>query len=642
MVMSFSRDGKRLTTARPSGPPPDVLRVWDSETGTEIVKLENAERWGYGMHMSPDGNRIVSGNSEERRSERTVTATVWELERGKAVARVKLPEWCYSFYLLPDGKTLLASSFSGMMFGTWDIATGRRLSQTTGHESGLRHLEFTPDGKSLLTASNDNEERIGVWEAMTGKNLRELEAKRGPKSLWIASGVPFVLTPGGAVVTTGDGKLTWTDLKTGRELRRISPQPIATRMEAGYDMFHEEKLTLTDDPRTGRPAVFGLHTFGPSPCLSGPKHGWTAVVTLWDAASGELLAHRAYPQSGFGHTAVVSPDGQLLARDDYVSSTPVVILESAFSGRGQFKLKQPDDILSAFLFTPDGQTLITGTRKSPRDKSITPVDTCTIHLWEVRSGKKRLEFTLPYAPFPLAISQDGLFVAGLRSDNKSIIVWDLATGTEVAKRNGYSTLINTLAFRPDGKALASGHADGTALVWDLSGLPVVKQAATDREAVWKDLASTDAAKAYRAIVSLVADPECVAFLRQHVKPVNEVPMEQIQNLVKDLGDDDFATREAATEKLKKLGDVIDAELKSQLRSVLSPEQKRRIEEVLAKRGLIESDPDRLRLLRCVEILERVGSVEARKVLDILAKGAPGARLTREAIGAISQLGARSR
>jgi WD40 repeat protein len=450
------------------------------------------------------------------------------------------------------------------------------------------------------------------------------------------------LTPGGAVVTTGDGKLTWTDLKTGRELQRITPQPITIKMEAGYDMFHEEKLTLTHDPQTGRPAVFALHTFGPSPCLSGPKHGWTAVVTLWDAASGELLAHRAYPLNGFGHTGIVSPDGQLLARDDYDSSTPVVILESAFSGRGQFKLKQPDDILSAFLFTPDGQTLISGTRKSPRDKSITPVDTCTIHLWEVRSGKKRLEFTIPFAPFPLAISQDGRFLAGPRSDNKSIIVWDLATGTEVAKRSGYSTLVTTLTFRADGKALASGHADGTALVWDLSGLPAVKQAGVDREAAWKDLASTDAAKAYRAILSLSADPEGVAFLREHVKPVNEISKEQIQNLVKELGDDDFATREAATEKLKKLGDVIDAELRTLLRGELSPEQKRRIEEVLAKRGLIESDPDRLRMLRCIEVLERVGSVEARKVLDILAKGATAARPTREAMGAIGRLGARSR
>jgi hypothetical protein len=59
--------------------------------------------------------------------------------------------------------------------------------------------------------------------------------------------------------------------------------------------------------------------------------------------------------------------------------------------------------------------------------------------------------------------------------------------------------------------------------------------------------------------------------------------------------------------------------------------------VLAKRSLTESDPDRLRLLRCVEVLERVRSAEARSVLVELAKGAVGARLSREADGAIRRL-----
>ncbi|HEV3386935.1 MAG TPA: sigma-70 family RNA polymerase sigma factor, partial [Gemmata sp.] len=434
MVMHFSRDGKRVTTARPSGPPPDVLHVWDTETGAEIAKLEGAERWGYGMHISPDGKRIISGVPGGTRNDPTVTATVWELESGKVIARVRVPQWCEYFHLLPDGKTFLGAS-CGMMFGTWDIATGRRVSPATGHESNLQHLEFTADGKTLLTVTHNPSERVTAWDAATGKSIRQLAAPHGSEFLFMSSSVPFVLTQGGAVVTTGNGTLTWTDLKTGRETRRITPQPIAKLMEVDYDSFQEEKLSLTLDPQTGRPAVFGLHTFGPALCLSDPKHGWTTVVTLWDAESGELLAHRAYPLNGFSHTGVISPDGRLLARDAYDSSTHVVVIESAFSGRGSFKLKQPDDILCDFLFSPDGQTLITGTRKSPRDKSVTPLDTSAIHLWEVRSGKQRLGFTLPFAPFPLAISHDGRFLAGSRSDNKSIIVWDLATGMEVAMRS---------------------------------------------------------------------------------------------------------------------------------------------------------------------------------------------------------------
>src|SRR5262249_53220551 len=154
-------------------------------------------------------------------------------------------------------------------------------------------------------------------------------------------------------------------------------------------------------------------------------------------------------------------------------------------------------------------------------------------------------------------------------------------------------------FRPDGKAMASGHANGNALVWDLSGLPGVKPAFTDREAAWKDLASTDAGKAYRAILGLAADPGGVAFLADKVKPVPEVPAIQLQSLVKGLDDDKYATRESATAALKKLGDVVEAQLETLARGELSAEQRRRIADVLEKReSTTESDPERLRALRC--------------------------------------------
>ncbi|MCI0704257.1 MAG: sigma-70 family RNA polymerase sigma factor [Planctomycetia bacterium] len=633
VVIAFSQDGKRVATERPHGPPPDLLRVWDTETGEEIVKEESA-RHGVGIPLSPDGKRLV-GRMD--RPDNTTAVIVWELDRGKSIARLTLPEWAYGLFLLPDGKTLLAASFTGMMFGTWDIATGRRLSPNAGHESNVQHVAFTPDGKTLLTASYNPDERVTVWDAATGKKLQELAAPHGRPLFLVGPSAPFVLTPGGSVVTTGQGTLIWTDVKTGRELRRVMPKPIAMAMDPN-DCFQQEWVLLTHDPQTGRPAVLALHSFGPSPFLSEPKYKWKEAITLLDAESGELLAFRIYSRNRYHSDGVIaSPDGRLLARVSYDLATDVSVeLRSAF-GRGSFTLPHPGDHSPRSLFAPDSQTLITVTRKRSSEKPAGAPEPSTIRLWEVRSGKKRLEFSLPVEPSALAISPNGRFLAAERPDNNTISIWDLATGTELAKRSGYGAGVGTLAFRPDGQALASGHADGTALVWDLSGLSGVKSAATDRDAAWKALASADAGKAYQAVIALAADPNCVAFLRDKVKPVAAVPTSQLQKLVKDLGDDEFKTREAATAALKKLGDVADVELRAFLRGELPPEQHRRILEVLAKRPLIESDPDRLRKLRCVEVLERVGSVEARSVLGELAKGAAGARLTREAAGALLRL-----
>ena len=383
-------------------------------------------------------------------------------------------------------------------------------------------------------------------------------------------------------------------------------------------------------------------------------------VALWDAESGELLAHRPFSDGRQDRFAAASPDGRLVARetcaprDEGKQAVELsetlggysVVVEDALTGRAIGEVRQPDYLQGhATLFTPDGQSLVTWTSTyPPRGENGTPPGTTTVRLWEVRTGKERLAFALPvigtwweFEPQAVALSADGRFLAAARPD-KTISVWDLTTGAEVARRSG-GTVVGCLAFRPDGKALASGHADGTAVVWDLSGLPPARPAAADRDAAWNDLAAGDAAKAYRAVLALAADPGCAGFLRGRVKPAAAVPAGEVARLVGELDNPAFATRERATAALVGLGDAATDDLRAALRGELSAEQRRRAEGVLTGWGrLTESDPQRLRALRCVEALEGSGTAEARALLAGLAKGAAGARLTREAADALSRLG----
>lgn len=54
-------------------------------------------------------------------------------------------------------------------------------------------------------------------------------------------------------------------------------------------------------------------------------------------------------------------------------------------------------------------------------------------------------------------------------------------------------------------------------------------------------------------------------------------------------------------------------------------------------GAIASAEQRPRELRALEVLERIGSIEAQRVLKLLAEGDPQARLTREAKAALMRL-----
>jgi RNA polymerase sigma factor (sigma-70 family) len=629
-----SADGSRMVTFTGG------VKVWDTDTGTEAVKLEDAGRGDYGTRFSTDGKRVV-GVVGDPADETTGLVTVWELDGGKVVGRVKVPRRFDNPFLLPDGQTLLMAG-RGLMLSTWDAATGKRLSASAGHEDLIRHLAFSADGRTLFTASRNHDEPMAAWEAATGKKLRDLTAPGGyPR---------FVLTAGGTIVTAAhDGALVWADATTGREVRRVGLDPLAG--DLGGSTLNAE-LCPGLDPATGRPAVFGLLP---------ARDGGRLVVARWDAASGELLGRRAVSTGSFDRISAISPDGRLVVREtcdpvadgksgpggkgvgvEEMLGRQSVVLEDALTGSVRLRLGQPDYLQNrSAAFTPDGQALITWTSTyPPRGPNGTPPGRTTIRLWELRSGKERLAIALPvigkwweFEPQAFAVSADGRFLAGARPD-KTITVWDLTTGAEVAKRSGHGTVVYCLAFRPDGKALASGHADGTAVVWDLSGIAPARPDRSDREAAWKDLASDDAPKAYRAILALAADPECASFLRDRVKPVAAVTADQVRPLIADLDSAVFASRERATAGLTKLGDAADEPLRAALKGNLSAEQRQRVEDILSKRGLAESDPDRLRALRCVEVLERSGSAEVRDVLGGLAKGAPGARLTRESAAAL--------
>jgi hypothetical protein len=94
----------------------------------------------------------------------------------------------------------------------------------------------------------------------------------------------------------------------------------------------------------------------------------------------------------------------------------------------------------------------------------------------------------------------------------------------------------------------------------------------------------------------------------------------------------FAARERAARELRQSADGAEAVLREALGGELPAESRRRVEQILA--GLDEPAGGRLPDVRAVEVLERVGSPDAKGLLKRLADGAGGERLTREAAGSL--------
>src|SRR5204863_6714001 len=105
----------------------------------------------------------------------------------------------------------------------------------------------------------------------------------------------------------------------------------------------------------------------------------------------------------------------------------------------------------------------------------------------------------------------------------------------------------------------------------------------------------------------------------------------------ELDSDRFRVRDKATQELAGLGKLAEPALRQALKSSPSPEVRSRIEALL--KGLKESTiaPRLLRDLRTLDVLEQVGTPEARKVVEAMARGARDPRLLEEAKATLERL-----
>jgi hypothetical protein len=384
--------------------------------------------------------------------------------------------------------------------------------------------------------------------------------------------------------------------------------------------------------------------------------------------------------------AAISPDGKHIATAGW---TGVANLYEIATGKEVRQFKGHRSGIIYLQFTPDGQSLVTATTGPPRSMRMEGEqgDRQTIWLWDVVTGKVRRRFGGERQPGGLALSPDGSTLSATGLMENVVHLWELATGKERATLHGHGETIFATAFTPDGKFLGSGSEDKTVRLWRLPGgrhahtftghrgwvldlaftpegkklvsgsldttglvwkmpslaqLQEVKRTPADLEKLWADLVSADAKAAYQAITALAAAPKQAApFLGAKLKPVAAPDPTLVAQLIADLDSNKLATREKAATALAKLGELAVPQLHAALAKPASLEAAQRIETMLDVIAVQPLPPDKLRALRAVEALVDMATPNARGVLQALARGAAGARVTRDAQAALVRLGTRS-
>jgi hypothetical protein len=248
--------------------------------------------------------------------------------------------------------------------------------------------------------------------------------------------------------------------------------------------------------------------------------------------------------------------------------------------------------------------------------------------------------TLPQGPGgKYAFASDGRHFAVAAPDG--IHIWDLAARQEIRFVKGHDrfdvhsldSFATAIAFSPDGKRIATAHADSTILIWDVALQPGPKTqplAQKDLDRLWADLADPDPMKGQPAVFALQDRPDQAwKLLRERLTPVKEPA--DVRDLIARLDDDNFRQREAARKRLAEYGDAVKPALQAALKGKLSEEQKKHMAKLTA--DLDSTKPPRgddLRHIRCLMVLENMKTPESRKLIEELSNGVESARLTKEA------------
>lgn len=606
---SFSPDGKTLALGGYNG-----VEFWDVQNGQLLPRWEKQKGQGNQIAYTPDGQSFIVLTFGK--------IQIWDVKQ-KQIDNylVSGTPWMHSFALSRSGKMLAAFSAENQIH-LYDLATGKKLRICDGKFPYHNELTFSPDGKYVAVGTNH---RVCVCDVASGKLLQPPKGHERPVK-------HLAVSPDGRKIVSAseDGFVIFWDAKTGTEICRFHashghPQPITAlayspdgkMLAAAVDLPTQKTDIFLIDPAKGK-EVRRLTTpmrslaalvFSPesNEILAG---GSDKLIRRWDVKNGkELEPFEELPDTKSIHVRSVSysQDGKLVlvGQSDY----QLTILDSAT--RKVVKTFRPVLVtMSKLVAVPERSLFISG----GYDQTVRFVDTAT--------GKVQKTLTTGGNILSLAVSPDGRLLASTGLD-RQIRLWEIATGQPIQSFEGQPGYCWSLAFTPDGKHLLSGGEDTSILVWDLATLltreNLVQKEATPQQLKqwWETLADPDPAKAYAALFRLQNVPKqsvplLVDFLRPPPKPLT------ISDWIKQLDSDSFAVREKASKELERLGPLFEPVLHKYLEEQKSTEAQNRLKQILAKIAGKSLQYD-----RALAILERTNTEPARQLLGEIAEAFPG-------------------
>jgi WD40 repeat protein len=182
--------------------------------GAEIRRFEGNTDWVYSGALSDDGKTALSGSKDG-------SLILWDVPTGTIIREFEYPSAINSVAL--NGSQALTGSADGSVI-LWDTTTGKEIRRFEGHHAPVRAVAFSPDGQTILSAGGNVQvgpdraidNRIILWNATTGELIRQFEGHTAP-----VRSVTF--SPDGKQILSGsdDMHLILWNAETGAMIRQF-------------------------------------------------------------------------------------------------------------------------------------------------------------------------------------------------------------------------------------------------------------------------------------------------------------------------------------------------------------------------------------------------------------------------------------
>ncbi len=351
--VAFSADGKKAV----SGGSDRMIHLWDLEKGELLRRLGPHPGEAAAVAFSPNGHQVISAGA--------LTVVLWDVPTGQEIHRWRgHRRYLTSVAFMPDGQKFLSGSADHTL-RLWDIQSGEEVARLEGEAvpsraptavakaqpektdlevftfqedaGNVRHIAFSPDGKTLLSAN------VPVEDTRPGKRQRpaytaslKLWAVNTGRRIWESQlffRVVFLSISGDgrrALLGGAPNTLALFDVETGKEVRQKTLDAPTGEILAGTFIKHGKRTdsfvyvhssgtivrwdwesppeVIVHIPNARQPGAFSTVPVAFTPDGRRAVYAQLKGLSFWDLEKKRQIGHLF----AGGSVLAISPDGKLV------------------------------------------------------------------------------------------------------------------------------------------------------------------------------------------------------------------------------------------------------------------------------------------------------------------------------------------